>query len=245
MQRHSFLTALGELWAWSPATSLSSKRPLVLFINGAFSIERPRSFELHTLLPGADVLVAHLPGTHCPYLSSDSVEAYGSAYAQMLDQIGRPCVVVGASIGALVGLSIRSGTVGGQVIIEPPLQTGKLWCLVQPFRDRIAKNPDDQHLGSFLDNVFGITANGFENRDYRPLVETLNVPGWAVFGELPLFPQRPLNELPSLVDEPERALLRAHPMLTSEVVPTVGHNVPGRAISYVRRYTQNLLDRMA
>lgn len=244
MHKHRFTTTLGEVWAWSPAEALDPQQPLVLFINGAFSIERPRAFELPGLLPTVNVLIAHLPGNHCPHVSSESVEAYAAAYSEVLDQIDRPTVVVGASIGALVALRIQSTRLAGQVIIEPPLQTGKLWCLVRPFRERLAANPEDHRLREFLRNVFGITPAGFKNRDYRPLVDSIRVPGWAIFGELPLLPPRDLPELPSLVDEPERELLRSHPMLMSEIVPTIGHNVPGRAISYVRRYTQYLLDRL-
>jgi hypothetical protein len=244
MHKHRFATTLGDIWAWSPEAEIDAARPLVLFINGAFSIERPRPFELPVLLPTANVLIAHLPGNHCPHLSSESVETFAAGYAEVLDQIALPSVVIGASVGALVALSVRSARLAGQVIIEPPLQTGKLWCLVRSFRERLAAQPDDHRLRDFLQNVFGITSNGFENRDYRPLVDSISVPGWAIFGEIPLLPPRDLAELPSLVDEPERELLRAHPMLLSEIVPTVGHNVPGRAITYVRRYTQYLLDRL-
>ena len=71
----------------------------------------------------------------------------------------------------------------------------------------------------------------------------LTVPGWAAFGGLPLMPPRAFETLPSLVDEPERALMQSHRLLKTEVISTVGHNVPGQAISYVRRYTQDLLDK--
>ena len=108
MQKHIFRTTAGEIWLWGDAELLSTDRPVVLFINGAFSIKRPRSFELPDLAPGAVVMNAHLPGNHCPRLTSHSVAVYAAAYAEVLDQIGRPAVVIGASIRAWVGLSIRS-----------------------------------------------------------------------------------------------------------------------------------------
>ena len=243
MHKHIFQTTVGEIWLWGDAGLLSTDRPVVLFINGAFSIERPRSFELPGLAPGAVVMNAHLPGNHCPRLTSHSVEVYAKAYAEVLDEIGRPAVVIGASIGALVGLSLNSPWVRGLVILEPPLQTGKLWCLVDSFRAKLAAQPGDADLREFLWQVFGVSETSLENRDYRPLVAGLTVAGWAAFGGLPLMPPRAIETLPSLVDEPERALLRSHRLLKTEVIPTVGHNVPGRAISYVRRYTQDLLDR--
>ncbi len=244
MQKRVFRTAGGDIWLWGEAGDLRANQPVVLFINGAFSIERPRSFELPDLLPSASVMNAHLPGNHCPWLTSHSVDAFAAAYSDALDQIGRPCIVIGASIGALVALSIRSEWVRGLVILEPPLQTGKLWCLVDSFRSKLAASPGDLDLKAFLWNVFGISDIVHENRDYRPLLETLSVPGWAAFGGVPLLPPRATPSLPSLVDEPERVLMRANSLLKTEVVPTVGHNVPGQAISYVRRYTQDLLDRL-
>lgn len=244
MQKIVFRTASGDIWLWGEAEGLRASRPVVLFINGAFSIERPRSFELPDLLPSASVMNAHLPGNHCPWLSSHSVDAIAAAYSDVLDQIGRPCIIVGASIGALVALGIRSVWVRGLVILEPPLQTGKLWCLVDSFRSKLAASPLDENLKAFLWDVFGISDTVHENRDYRPLLAKLTVPAWAAFGGVPLMPPRPTQSLPSLVDEPERALMRSHGLFKTEVIPTVGHNVPGQAISFVRRYTQNLLDRV-
>lgn len=243
MHKHAFQTTAGEIWLWAETEMLPAGRPVVLFINGAFSIARPRSYELPGLLPGAVVLNAHLPGNHCPRLNAHTVEVYAGAYTEVLDQIGRPGVVIGASIGALLSLGITSPWVKGLVLLEPPLQTGKLWCVIENFRAKLAAAPCDDDLREFLWNVFGVSETTLENRDYRPLLDGLARPGWAAFGELPLMPPRPFKALPSLVDEPERLLLAAHPLLRTEVVPTVGHNVPGRAISYVRRWTQDLLDR--
>ena len=244
MQKIVFQTAVGEAWLWSDADTVRTEKPLVLFINGAFSIERPRSFELPGLLPSAAVVNAHLPGNHCPRLVSHSVDTYAAAYVEALAQIDRPTIVIGASIGALVALSMKSELIKGIVLLEPPLQTEKLWCLVDSFRAKLMASPRDGGLREFLWNVFGISETALENRDYRPLLDGLSVPGWAAFGGLPLMPPRPIETLPSLVDEPERALIRDNKLLKVEIVPTVGHNVPGQAISYVRRYTQDLIDRL-
>ena len=241
--KHIFQTSAGEIWIWGDSETLPTGQPLVLFINGAFSIPRPRSYDLPDLLPGATVMNAHLPGNHCPGLNAHGVDVYAAAYSEVLDQIGRPSIIIGGSIGALLALSIRSDWVKGLVILEPPLQTGKLWCLVENFRARLVATPDDDDLREFLWNVFGLSETALENRDYRPLLDGLTRPSWAAFGGVPLMPPRAFASLPSLVDEPERLLMRAHPLFKTEVIPTVGHNVPGQAISYVRRYTQDLLDR--
>jgi len=247
LEKHVFATPLGEVWTWSEPDALAvqgsgGERPLVLFVNGAFSIARPRSFELPGLLPEAVVMNAHLPANHCPAIIGASVGAYAAAYDAALDQIGRPAIVIGASIGALVALGMRSPLIEGRVLCEPVLRTDNLWCLVPDFRRRLGESPDDAGLADFLWTVFGISATEHVNRDYRHLLERLDGPAYAVFGGEPLLPPRPFTELPSLVDEPERDLLRAHPLVRTEVIETVGHNVSGRAITFIRTYTRNLLN---
>lgn len=244
MQRHAFRTPIGEIWLWGEADALTGAKPVVLMINGAFSIARPRAFELPALLPEAAVMIAHLPGNHSPQPASHSVEAYAEGFSAALDRIGRPAVVVGCSVGALVGLAMTSPRVRGLVIVEPPLLTEKLWCLLPSLQAKARAAPDDPDLRAFLWNVFGVAEAALEPRDHRPLVTKLSLPSWAMFGGEPLMPERATDELPSLVDEPERDLLRSHPGVETRVVPTVGHNVPGRGITFVRTCARSLLQRL-
>jgi pimeloyl-ACP methyl ester carboxylesterase len=240
MQKDIFATPQGEIWLWSEPGALHSQRPVVLFINGAFSIERPRSFDLQALLPGAAVFNAHLPGNHCPDPAAHSVEAYGAAYSAVLDRIGRPAIVIGASVGALAALAIRSATVRGLVLLEPFLQTDHLTLFVGPFREKLRASPQDQGLADFLWSIFGISEASLENRDYRPLLQALATPTRAAFGaELTPVPG---GGLPSLVTAAERAAFAAHPQVRTETIEGVGHNLPGRAPGHVRRYAQDLLD---
>ena len=244
MHRHTILTPDGEVWLWGDADALRGPKPLVLFINGAFAMERPRSFEMQDLLPEAAILSAHLPGNHCPSAGSHSLEAYAAGYSAALDQIGKPAVVIGASIGALVALSIASPMARGLVLVEPPLVTEKLWCLLPFLQQKLLETPADAELRAFVWNMFGVSETTVEPRDYRPLVGTLTRPSRAMFGELPLMPKRDVTELPSLVDVPERELLAQHPLVNSTVVPTVGHNVPGRGIQFIRTQTRQLLQEL-
>lgn len=243
MEKHIFQTEAGEAWLWADAQSRRDGRPVALFINGAFSIERPRSFDLPGLLPEAAVFNAHLPGNHCPRAPTHSVEAYAALYSAVLDQLGRPAIVIGASVGALTALAMRSAWMRGVVLLEPPLQTEGLWPLQAGFRRMLADRPDDADLRAFLWGIFGLSETAQENRDYRSSLSGLDLPGWAAFGGEPLSPERPVQLIPSLVAEADRALAQAHPRLRVEVIPGVGHNVPGHAIAHVVRYVRDLMRR--
>jgi hypothetical protein len=240
MDKHVFSTPFGEAWLWGAAPA--PEKPLVLVIEGAFSIPRPRGFDLAGYLPEASVLNAHLPGNHCPPAVAQSVGAYAALYSDVLRQIGRPAVVAGASVGALVGLAMRDANVKGVVASDPPLVTGNLWPLAPGFRQRLADPSQEPWVSDFIWNVFGVSADRHENRDYRPLLDQLGVPAWALLGTEPLQPPRKCAALPSLVDEPERALLRGHPRVRVREVPGVGHNVPGRGIQFVRTAARDLLN---
>ena len=240
MRKHAFETPGGEVWLWGDEGALESQRPVVLFINGAFSIERPRSFELQAALPAAAVFNAHLPGNHSPPPTAHSVDAYGRAYSAAIDQIGRPAIVMGASVGALTVLSMRSPLIRGLVLLEPFLKSRAAAPLVGAFRERLLAAPQDAELRDFLWTVFGVSETAHENRDYRALADALTLPAIAAFGGAR--EPGPGGPLPSLVDDADREYLRTHPQVRTEVIPGVGHNLPGFAPNHTRRYAQTLLD---
>jgi hypothetical protein len=65
-----------------------------------------------------------------------------------------------------------------------------------------------------------------ENRDYRRLVDAIDVPTDVVVGGMPLQPVRSLPEFPSLTSMEDRALLGAHPLVTMHEGPaTAGHDL--------------------
>jgi|GEM_PF-2028857 len=236
-----FVTPGGELWAWSEPTTAGDTRPVILWIDGAFSIPRPRSFELQGYLPEARVLNAHLPGNHCPETAEHSVEAYAAAYDELLRQVNRPAIVIGASIGGLVAMAMRSPLRRGLVLLDPPLLTGKLWPLFGTFQRLFRERPGDAYLRVFLENLFGISVDGVNGKDYRELVSRLDRPTWVLFGDQALMPERPFQETPSLLDTPERDLLAAHPQVRVRLIEGIGHNVGGRAITFVRTVARDLL----
>ena len=239
LARRSLLTAEGEIWLWHEPAPQDDARPVVLWIDGAYAIERPRSFELQGLLPEAAVFNAHLPGNHAPATRDPSIAGYAAAFSEVLDQLGRPAIVVGASIAGLAAFALRSPWLRGVVALDPPLLSEKLWPLAAFLRSKAAQ-PDQQ---AFIWNVFGIASNRSAARDYRPLLEGLTVPAWVLFGSEALYPKRAFTEPPRLLDEPERALLAAHPKISIRLIEGIGHNVGGRAISYVRTSVRDLIAR--
>jgi hypothetical protein len=232
MATRDFQTPFGPVRLWGEPAAFESGRPLVLAISGAFAIEDgPLTRLAPHLAAHADVLVAHLPGEHAPPLAANSVGVIAAALSRVLDEAfaGRPVVVCGVSVGALVALGLRASDIRGLVVVEPPLVAAKLWPLTALLRRKLAERPDDAVLASFVDNVFGVTPTQVRDLDYRHLIESLRRPTRVLIGGVPLFPERAPDPLPSLVDEPERALLRAHPFVRSTLVEGVGHNIPDLA----------------
>lgn len=241
--KHVFRTGTSEVWAWGEAGALVSDKPLVLVIGGAFAIPRPRLFELQDWLPEAAVLAAHLPGNHSPNVAVHTVAAYAKLFDDVVRQVARPAVVVGDSVGGLVALSMRERLIEAFALLEPPLVTGKLWPLIPTFQGWLKARPREAYLRLFLRGVFGVRERSVESLDYGHLVDGLDRPAWALMGDEPLMPPRPFESMPSLLDEPERERLRAHPMVQVRSIEGIGHNVGGRGIMFVRTAVRDLLQR--
>lgn len=225
MERRTFQTPLGEIWLWGSPDAFDGRKPVVLVICGAFQAADNAFLQLQPYHPDAAVLIGHLPGNHCPELSEAGIAALGLAYRVAARQAarGRPVVLCGVSTGSLVALAMDAPEVSAMVLIEPPLRTAKLWPLIAPLRARAKAEP---WAARFVEGVFGYYPGRVEDRDYRPLLSNLKCRAWVLLGDVPLMPERELSELPSLVDEPERALLRAHPHVRIVASPGVGHNIP-------------------
>lgn len=222
MERRAFKTALGEVWFWGAAEAFEGSKPLVVAIHGAFAAHRPRFADLEAVLP-VSVVSGWMPGQGQPRLSDTSVESFAAAYSAAVAQLsrGRPVVVCGESAGALVALAMGAERV---IALDPPLRTEKLWPLIPFFRERLAADPSQTE---FLWSVFGVSADELEPRDYRYLLDR---PAHVIIGDAPLYPEGTLPDgAPSLVDEPERALMRSMPNIRLTVAPGAGHVIPGNA----------------
>jgi pimeloyl-ACP methyl ester carboxylesterase len=241
MKRQEYGTDAGPIWVWGRPEAFEGTKPIVFVILGALSAERGVLFDLPEHLPEADVLIAHLPGNFAPLPRDHSIATYALGFSQVLSHLGRPAVVIGASIGALVAFSLTSSNVAGLVALDPPLAMDKAWPLLPNFRERLRANPDDKCLADILWEIFGISPDEHVERDYRPLLDSIKVPTWVFYGEAPLYPERAFTTLPSLVDEPERELFRAHPRVTTVLVKNTGHNIPKTGYADIVGATRVLL----
>jgi pimeloyl-ACP methyl ester carboxylesterase len=242
LEKRTFTTPLGEVWLWGEADAFEGTKPLIFAVLGAFNIETRWPDVIPEHLQGVSVVTAQLPGNHCPHLLTHSVGVYAAAYGQVLARLGRPAIVVGNSIGALVAMAMRAPNIRAILALEPPLHTAKLWPLVASFRRKLADHPDDARLAEFIWNVFGISAATVEDRDYSDLVARVSTPTIVLAGEEPLLPHRDLRILPSLLDDADRQVLRSHPRMQIWQVPGVGHNLVNGGASVVFGFLKRLLD---
>jgi pimeloyl-ACP methyl ester carboxylesterase len=244
MKRQAYNTEGGPIWVWGEPDAFKGAKPIVFVILGAFAVERGAMFNLQAYLPEADVFIAHLPGNFTPSPRDHSIATYASSFSQVLTYLARPAVVIGVSIGALVAFSLTSPNVAAMVALDPPLTMGKAWPLLANFRERLSNHPDDQALAEFLWNIFGISPDEHVERNYIHLLDNIKVPTWVIYGEEPLYPERAVTTLPSLVDEPERVLLRSHPHVTTGLMRNTGHNIPRVGYEDIINVTRGLLSKL-
>jgi pimeloyl-ACP methyl ester carboxylesterase len=225
-ERFEIATPLGDIWMWGRDTG----KPIALVITGAFA-----DFEIYDrlqlVLPQFDVLRTHLPGNHSPALAETSIAAMSGAISEALTSrfAGRSMVTLGFSTGALVAMGVAAPGLKALLLVEPFLRTAHVW----PFRGMVEDHRSAEQQ-TFLWNVLGVRDGEAEQRDYRHLARGLGVPGHVLLGGIPLVPRRPLPNLPSLVDEEDRATLRAQPLLNLTEVPGAGHNVAAQNIPAFR-----------
>lgn len=232
-ERREYRTSEGAIWLWGARDAFDGPKPIGLVILGAFNAEKSALMDLQTSVPDLAVLIGRLPGNRSPEPRSHSIDAYASAYTQVLIELRRPAIVVGASIGGLVAFGLGAPNLKGILALDPPLRTGKLWPLRDGFRRRLRNDPTNERLAEFIFNVFGISAGDHEDRNYEYLLEGLKAPTWVMYGDDALLPERAISRDPSLLDEPERNLMRRHPGISTALVEGAGHNLPAHAFNRV------------
>lgn len=232
-ERRAYRTSEGEIWLWGAREAFEGSKPIGLVILGAFNAEKSALMDIQASVPDLAVLIGRLPGNHAPEPRVHSIEAYAAAFTQVLTELRRPAIVIGASIGGLVAFGLRAPNLKGILALDPPLRTGKLWPLREGFRQRLRNDPTNERLAEFIFNVFGISPDAHEDRNYDSLLEGLTAPTWVMYGDDALLPERPISRDPSLLDEPERNLLRRHPGISTALVEGVGHNLPAYAFNRI------------
>jgi pimeloyl-ACP methyl ester carboxylesterase len=203
--------------------SLTGRTVLVL-IAGAFEDERAFC-RLPDLMPELDVLVAHLPGNHCPRLVDYRLETLTAAFDEAVGGLPASAVVVaGVSAGALIALGLKSATVKGLVLVDPPLRPYLAW----PLKTYLDHGPPDRW--DLVGPLFGVYSDRIEPRDHSHLLADLDRPAILLMGDPPPAEAEPLTgALPSLVDPITRAEAAAHPHVAPVLISGVGHDIPRKA----------------
>jgi len=242
MQRTDIAAPSGVIPLWAPAGALEGTKPVVLVITGAWAEPQDMMKTPQVVAPAWDAAVIRLPGNDTPWLAETSIEAWARAVEALIGTVfsGRPVVLVGLSVGALVAVAVRSPQVRRILALEPPLVMSKLWPLLDRLKTRWRDAPDDR---PFLAAVFGVTGAGVaEERTWFHLFEGAP-PTDVVVGDVPLTPPRPLPRSPSFLDAPERAWLRAQPNVRLLIAPETGHNIHVFAPLFLREALLTTLDK--
>ncbi|MGH6909190.1 MAG: hypothetical protein ACREE0_13845 [Phenylobacterium sp.] len=200
-------------------------RPTLLMVAGAFP--RPDQHqEIIDWFREANVLVARLPGMGVPSSDADARGVTVGLEEAVRVLLGdRPLVVCGGSASGLVTIPMR-GNIHRKIILDPFLRTEGLWPLLKFSRKLLEQSPDNQYLRRYLWTMFGFGPDAVENRDYRDIVDAIDVPTDVLVGEVALQPERALVDFPSLTSVDDRALLAAHPLVTMHKTPAgVGHDL--------------------
>jgi len=181
--------------------------PLVVFLHGAGR----KAGVFHAwgkLLRGkADVCLVDFPGHGLsPAVLPASLEAMTDAVERMIRThfAKRRILLVGESFGGLVSMSLGKGEadspVKAVIAADPPLSTAKQWAVVNSFRARFIREPENPFFFSFADEVFGITPTEVHERIYYPMLAGIGVPTMLVTGDLPMLPPRRLESVGCLLD---------------------------------------------
>jgi pimeloyl-ACP methyl ester carboxylesterase len=159
----SVQTSLGPIPLWGRL----GEGPLLFVIRGVMS-HRAYLEPLAQRLP--NVVLVHLPGMHTPFFAENSVEAFAAAYDEVLDTLGRPAAVVGASLGGVAALAMKRAS--RLLLIDPPLTTPL------PDLEPILEGPARRHpqAARWFSDLLGYTPSGWTPKDYTPLLSGLRVP---------------------------------------------------------------------
>jgi hypothetical protein len=200
-------------------------RPSLLVVNGSFPTKTHRH-DLVERFPGANVLIANLPGMAGVPWGTASVAELTQGLSEAVTLLLRdlPVVAFGASTGNILTLGLRLPNIRRRVALEPFLQTRDLWPFIQNSRERMQQRPENAALAHYFWEFFGIAPDRAENRDYRRLLENITAPMDVMVGGAPLLPKRELDYWPSFTSDEDRAALVANPFVKMHLgPPDTGH----------------------
>ncbi len=235
---HGPLYVVGRFYA-------DTSRPALIAMGGIWP-PKDQFHELAEWFPGATVLIAPLPGMGGSWTPDFKPQTASKMLGEMIAALlpNHRVVLLGASTGCLATLGVQAAQVARQVAIEPFFRTAPLWPFHRTARAMLAAEPDKPTAAIAAREIFGLEPDRVEDRDYRGLLDGLNVPLDVIVAADPLEPEREHDGSPSLTSADDRARLAAHPQVTlHHGPPGSGHNIAvsaeGQAI--VRRVTHQAL----
>lgn len=194
----------------------ASDRPVVLIIHGALRNSNNLSGWTPILADRFDVVFTDLPGHgRSPGEGEHSIAALITRFKELIAKhfAGRDVVVIGESVGGLIGLGLADGQIPeikGVVAADPPLSTAKQWSIFGTFTRRARKSPIGDYLMSFMLEVFGYTADAIvAERVYYTYVGAVKIPVLLLTGDVSLWPVRSQEAIPCLLDDMDKWMLRA------------------------------------
>ena len=202
-------TEPGELAAYLalPFGTSGPDFPLVMFLHGA-GRKAGVFLPWRELLKGkADVCLVDVPGHgRSPGIVPASLEAITEAVERLIRThfARRRILLVGESFGGLVGMTLGKGEpdnpIKAVLAADPPFTTAKQWAVVNSFRAKFTREPEDTFFFSFAEEIFGITPTDVHERIYYPILAGIGVPTMLVTGDLPMLPPRRLESVACLID---------------------------------------------
>jgi pimeloyl-ACP methyl ester carboxylesterase len=176
MQR-SFATPYGPIRL---SGDLAGVGPLVLVIRGAYATEDQLS-RLPEHVPAA-VAFGDIPGHRSSWLEDQTLAVCAAAYSDAVDQLGRPAVVCGVSLGGLIALGMRTKLLHGVLALDPPFRPAETAHMRRAAATAYAQAGSD-HERAFLRSVFGARPEGIEPRDHLPVLSGLAAPAHILAGD--------------------------------------------------------------
>ena len=225
-------TSLGDLYFLMDRDPRTSSRPLVIVLHGALRHSENTQAWFPVLSKDFDVIFVDLPGHgHSPSDGEPSIPAFTDRFREFLLRhfTHRDVVIVGESVGGLIGLGVADGRtpcVRGVIAADPPFSTAKQWPIYANFVHRATTRPIGDYLMTLFATAFGYTLEGLiGDRIYYSILAHVKVPALILTGTLPLFPVRAQQTIPCLLDDVDKAMIRAmkNPHLSMTTVPGAGH----------------------
>jgi hypothetical protein len=127
------------------------------------------------------------------------------------------------SLGGTVALGVSASSVRAVLALDPLLHSEGAAYAQPRFRAFLAANPGE---AQFLREIFGLSADRAEARDYGPVLDQASCRAVILAGG-------PETDTPSVLRPDDLARLRAHPRVTLKVVAGVGHDISMGASSVI------------